>query len=116
MGCKEAGAKRIIAIDINPDKKAIGRRSVLCLNDMCFFFKKAYSFGANEFVNPKDHDRPIQQVLVDLTDGGLDFTFECIGNVQTMVKCNVNSRLFHWHSLFREQLWRLVIRDGACLQ
>ena len=68
---------------------------------MFFFFKKAYSFGANEFVNPKDHNRPIQQVLVDLTDGGLDFTFECIGNVQTMVKCNVNSRLFHWHSFFK---------------
>lgn len=63
-----------------------------------FLSKKAYSFGATEFVNPKDYDRPIQQVLVDLTDGGLDFTFECIGNVHTMVNYNVKSRLFHWYS------------------
>lgn len=96
MGCKEVGAKRIIAIDINPDKKAIGRRSMLCLNDMFFFSfsKKACSFGATEFVNPKDYDRPIQQVLIDLTDGGLDFTFECIGNVQTMVNAILKVNYF----------------------
>lgn len=37
-----------------------------------------------EFVNPKDHDKPIQQVLVDMTDGGVDYSFECIGNVSIM--------------------------------
>ncbi|CAH4033000.1 alcohol dehydrogenase class-3 [Pieris brassicae] len=67
LGCKVAGAKRIIGVDINPDK-----------------FETAKKFGVNEFVNPKDYDKPIQQVLVDLTDGGLDYTFECIGNVNTM--------------------------------
>ncbi|CAK1544828.1 unnamed protein product [Leptosia nina] len=67
LGCKVAGAKRIIGVDINPDK-----------------FETAKKFGINEFVNPKDYDKPIQQVLVDLTDGGLDYTFECIGNVNTM--------------------------------
>ncbi|XP_049874276.1 alcohol dehydrogenase class-3 [Pectinophora gossypiella] len=67
LGCKAAGAKRIIGVDINPDK-----------------FEVAKKFGVNEFVNPKDYDKPIQQVLVDLTDGGLDYTFECIGNVNTM--------------------------------
>ena len=62
----------------------------------CFFFifKKACSFGATEFVNPKDYDRPIQQVLIDLTDGGLDFTFECIGNVQTMVNAILKVNYF----------------------
>ena len=45
----------------------------------------AKSFGATECINPKDHDKPIQEVLVGLTDGGLDYTFECIGNVNTMV-------------------------------
>lgn len=35
-------------------------------------------------MNPKDHEKPIQQVLVDLTDGGVDYSFECIGNVQVM--------------------------------
>jgi S-(hydroxymethyl)glutathione dehydrogenase/alcohol dehydrogenase len=67
MGCKVAGATRIIGIDINPDK-----------------FEIAKQFGATEFVNPKDHERPIQEVLVEMTDGGLDYTFECIGNVATM--------------------------------
>ena len=36
-------------------------------------------------MNPKDHDKPIQNVLVEMTDGGLDYTFECVGNVATMV-------------------------------
>jgi S-(hydroxymethyl)glutathione dehydrogenase/alcohol dehydrogenase len=35
-------------------------------------------------MNPKDHDKPIQQVLIDLTDGGVDYSFECIGNVSVM--------------------------------
>lgn len=67
MGCKKAGAKRIIGIDINPDK-----------------FKVAETFGCNEFINPKECDKPIQQVLVDKTDGGVDYSFECIGNVDLM--------------------------------
>ncbi|PWZ20213.1 Alcohol dehydrogenase class-3 [Zea mays] len=45
---------------------------------------KAKNFGVTEFVNPKEHDKPIQQVLVDLTDGGVDYSFECIGNVSVM--------------------------------
>lgn len=67
LGCKKAGAKRIIGIDINADK-----------------FKVAEKFGCNEFINPKEHDKPIQQVLIDSTDGGVDYSFECIGNVATM--------------------------------
>lgn len=35
-------------------------------------------------MNPRDHEKPIQEVLADMTDGGLDFSFECIGNVETM--------------------------------
>jgi S-(hydroxymethyl)glutathione dehydrogenase/alcohol dehydrogenase len=67
-GAKMAGATRILAIDINPSK-----------------FPLAESMGATECVNPKDHpERPIQDVLVELTGGGLDYTFECIGNVATM--------------------------------
>ncbi|KAJ8676674.1 hypothetical protein QAD02_012461 [Eretmocerus hayati] len=67
FGCKVAGASRIIGIDVNPAK-----------------FEKAKTFGCTEFVNPKDHDKPIQEVLIGLTDGGLDYTFECVGNVHTM--------------------------------
>lgn len=68
VGCREAGAARIIGIDINPAK-----------------FEVAKKFGVTEFVNPLDHpERAIQEVLVEMTDGGLDYTFECIGNVKTM--------------------------------
>uniref|UniRef100_A0A9I9DRC0 Alcohol dehydrogenase class-3 n=1 Tax=Cucumis melo TaxID=3656 RepID=A0A9I9DRC0_CUCME len=66
-GAKAAGASRIIGIDIDSKK-----------------FEIAKQFGANEFVNPKEHDKPIQQVIVDLTDGGVDYSFECIGNVNVM--------------------------------
>lgn len=67
MGCKKAGASRIIGVDINPEKFAIAKQ-----------------FGVTEFINPKDFKEPIQQVLIEKTDGGLDYTFECIGNVSTM--------------------------------
>jgi S-(hydroxymethyl)glutathione dehydrogenase/alcohol dehydrogenase len=67
QGAVMAKAERIIAIDINPDK-----------------FELARQFGATDCVNPKDHTDPIQQVIVDLTDGGVDYSFECIGNVNVM--------------------------------
>ncbi|XP_045887002.1 alcohol dehydrogenase class-3-like [Micropterus dolomieu] len=67
MGCKAAEAKRIIGVDINPDK-----------------FEKAKVFGATECVNPKDHSKPIQEVLVDMTEGGVDFALECVGSPPVM--------------------------------
>jgi S-(hydroxymethyl)glutathione dehydrogenase/alcohol dehydrogenase len=67
QGAVMAKASRIIAVDLNPSK-----------------WEMAKSMGATEFVNPKDYDKPIQQVLVDMTDGGVDFSFECIGNVNVM--------------------------------
>lgn len=67
QGAKMANCSRIIAIDINPDK-----------------FEFAKQLGATECVNPKDYDDPIQQVIVELTDGGVDYSFECIGNVKIM--------------------------------
>jgi S-(hydroxymethyl)glutathione dehydrogenase / alcohol dehydrogenase len=67
QGAMMARAERIIAIDINPDKEAMAR-----------------SLGATDFVNPRDYDRPIQEVIVDLTDGGVDYSFEAIGNVNLM--------------------------------
>ncbi len=63
----EAKASRIIAIDTNPDK-----------------FAAAKEWGATECLNPKDHAKPIQDVIVAMTDGGVDYSFECIGNVQVM--------------------------------
>ncbi|KAG7510512.1 alcohol dehydrogenase 1 [Solea senegalensis] len=67
MGCKFAGAKKIFAVDINPDK-----------------FKKAKDFGATHFLNPKDYDKPISAVLAELTAGGVDYALECVGNVGVM--------------------------------
>ncbi|KAG8036399.1 hypothetical protein G9C98_003721 [Cotesia typhae] len=67
FGCKTAGASRVIGIDIDESK-----------------FEKGKFFGCTEFINPIKHDRPIQDVLIELTDGGLDYTFECVGNVKTM--------------------------------
>jgi len=57
----------------------------LALNTWISHFPvSAKKFGCTEFVNPKDHEKPIQQVMIELTDGGLDYTFECVGNVATM--------------------------------
>ena len=67
QGAVMAKAGRIIAVDVNPTK-----------------FDFARSLGATDFVNPADHDDPIQEVIVDLTDGGVDYSFECIGNVEVM--------------------------------
>uniref|UniRef100_A0A3P8UII8 Alcohol dehydrogenase 8a n=1 Tax=Cynoglossus semilaevis TaxID=244447 RepID=A0A3P8UII8_CYNSE len=67
MGCQFAGAKKIFAVDVNPEK-----------------FEKAKVFGATDFLNPKDYDRPISAVLAELTAGGVDFSLECVGNVEVM--------------------------------
>jgi S-(hydroxymethyl)glutathione dehydrogenase/alcohol dehydrogenase len=67
QGAVMARAERIIAIDTNSDKAIMARQ-----------------LGATDFVNPKDHDRPIQEVVVDMTDGGVDYSFEAIGNVGLM--------------------------------
>jgi len=67
VGAKMAKAARIIAIDINPEKFAV-----------------AVGLGATDCVNPKDHDAPIQDVIVAMTDGGVDYSFECVGNVGLM--------------------------------
>ena len=67
QGAVMAGAGRIMVIDINEDK-----------------FEMARMLGATGFVNPKNCDAPIQDVIVELTGGGVDYSFECIGNVNVM--------------------------------
>jgi S-(hydroxymethyl)glutathione dehydrogenase / alcohol dehydrogenase len=66
QGAKMVGADKIIGIDINPAREAMARR-----------------FGMTHFVNPKDVGNVVDHI-VQLTDGGADYSFECIGNVQTM--------------------------------
>jgi S-(hydroxymethyl)glutathione dehydrogenase / alcohol dehydrogenase len=67
QGAVMAKAARIVAIDTNPSK-----------------FEMARALGATDCINPKDSDKPVQQVVIDLLDGGADFSFECIGNVNVM--------------------------------
>jgi S-(hydroxymethyl)glutathione dehydrogenase/alcohol dehydrogenase len=67
QGAVMAKASRIIAVDLNPSK-----------------WTMAKALGATDYVNPKDYDKPIQQVIVDMTNGGVDYSFECIGNVHVM--------------------------------
>lgn len=67
IGATMAKAGRIIAIDINPAK-----------------FEIAKQLGATDVVNPNDYDKPLQDVIIEMTDGGADYTFECVGNVKLM--------------------------------
>ncbi|MGF1503320.1 MAG: S-(hydroxymethyl)glutathione dehydrogenase/class III alcohol dehydrogenase [Paracoccaceae bacterium] len=67
QGCRLAGADQIVGVDINNDRKSWGER-----------------FGMTEFVNPKELNEDLVPYLVNLTKGGADYSFECIGNVHTM--------------------------------
>ncbi|MFW5680636.1 MAG: S-(hydroxymethyl)glutathione dehydrogenase/class III alcohol dehydrogenase [Pseudomonadota bacterium] len=68
QGARMVGADMIVGVDLNPAREALARR-----------------FGMTHFVNPKDlGDKDIVQAIVELTKGGADYSFECIGNVTTM--------------------------------
>ncbi|KHG08450.1 Alcohol dehydrogenase class-P -like protein [Gossypium arboreum] len=67
-GARVCGASRIIAVDVNPRR-----------------FEEAKRFGITEFVNPKDYDKPVQEVIVEMTGGGVDRSVECTGSVQAMI-------------------------------
>jgi len=67
QGATMAKASRILGIDINPDK-----------------FELAKNMGATDVVNPKDSSTSIQEVIVEMTNGGVDYSFECVGNTNLM--------------------------------
>jgi S-(hydroxymethyl)glutathione dehydrogenase / alcohol dehydrogenase len=66
QGAKMVGADRIIGVDLNADREKLARE-----------------FGLTDFINPKDTDN-VTEAIIDLTDGGVDYSFECIGNTTTM--------------------------------
>ena len=66
QGAKMVGATRIIGIDLNPSKVALAEK-----------------FGMTDFVNPSEVDDVVDH-LIDITGGGVDYSFECIGNVNVM--------------------------------
>ena len=67
QGAVLQGAGRIIGIDINPNKFAL-----------------AESLGATECINPRDYSEPLHEVIIDMTNSGVDFSFECVGSVELM--------------------------------
>jgi len=67
QGARLVGARMIVGIDLNPKRRAIAEK-----------------FGVTHFVNPKEVRGDLVPYLVDLTGGGADFSFECIGNVKLM--------------------------------
>jgi len=67
QGLRLVGANMIVGVDLNPERKAWGER-----------------FGMTHFVNPKEVGADLVNYLVNLTGGGADYSFECIGNVETM--------------------------------
>ena len=67
QGARLVGADRIVGVDTNPAKKALGEK-----------------FGMTDFVNPNEVEGELVPYLVDLTGGGADYSFECIGNVDVM--------------------------------
>ncbi len=67
QGCRLVGAARIVGVDVNPAREALGRK-----------------FGMTDFVNPSKVKGDVVGHLVELTGGGADYSFECIGNVETM--------------------------------
>ena len=66
QGARIVGADRIIGIDLNPGKRPL-----------------AEQFGMTDFINPSDSEDVVAEI-VDLTDGGVDYSFECIGSVEVM--------------------------------
>eukprot|EP00069_Balaena_mysticetus_P002680 bmy_16082T0 len=96
MGCKVAGASRIIGVDINKDK-----------------FTRAKEFGASECINPQDFSKSIQEVLVEMTDGGVDYSFECIGNVKVMLCTTTLSPGSFWGSRYSQHN---ALTSVICLQ
>jgi S-(hydroxymethyl)glutathione dehydrogenase/alcohol dehydrogenase len=67
QGARMAGAEQIVGVDINPGRKAMAEK-----------------FGMTDFVNPKEVEGDLVPYIVNLTKGGADYTFECVGNVTLM--------------------------------
>nr|ACS49647.1 alcohol dehydrogenase family-4 [Oryza coarctata] len=82
-GARISGASRIIGVDLNPAK-----------------FEQAKKFGCTDFVNPKDYGKPVQQVIIEMTNGGVDRSVECTGNAAAMISA---------FECVHDQIWPLVL-------
>ncbi|XP_038875569.1 alcohol dehydrogenase-like 4 [Benincasa hispida] len=66
-GAKARGASKIIGVDVNPQKAIIGKQ-----------------LGITDFINPRDSDKPVHEKIMEITNGGVDYSFECVGNVEVL--------------------------------
>lgn len=73
-GAHKAGAAQIIGVDINPKK-----------------FERASQFGVTDCINPLEKAEPVQQVIKDMTAGGVDYSFECVGDAQVVESALLSS-------------------------
>jgi len=94
------GASRIIAVDTNPGKESWAKK-----------------FGATDFINPTTlpEGKKIQDHLIEITDGGLDYTFDCTGNVCVVVPLSAVSSISFQRSMLCERLLKPATRAGASL-
>ncbi|KAK9112558.1 hypothetical protein Scep_020077 [Stephania cephalantha] len=75
-GARVCGATKIIGVDLNPDKFEIGKK-----------------FGVTDFINPEDcGDKPVSEVIAEMTDGGADYCFECVGLVSLVYEAYASCR------------------------
>ncbi|XP_022158407.1 alcohol dehydrogenase-like 4 [Momordica charantia] len=66
-GARARGASKVIGVDVNPLKSIIGKQ-----------------FGITDFINPRDSDKPVHEIIMEMTDGGVDYSFECVGNLEVL--------------------------------
>lgn len=64
-GARARGASKIIGVDVNPHKAIMGKQ-----------------LGITDFINPRDSDKPVHEKIMEITNGGVDYSFECVGNVE----------------------------------
>uniref|UniRef100_A0A453IZ58 Alcohol dehydrogenase-like C-terminal domain-containing protein n=1 Tax=Aegilops tauschii subsp. strangulata TaxID=200361 RepID=A0A453IZ58_AEGTS len=104
-GARICGASKIIGVDLNPDKEELGKK-----------------FGVTHFINPKElGEKTVSQVIIEMTDGGADYCFECIGLAALMNDAFQSSRAVCAHTLvhlsckddFHFLTWLCRRRDGA---
>ncbi|KAI5405744.1 hypothetical protein KIW84_052490 [Lathyrus oleraceus] len=102
-GARISGASRIIGVDLVSSRFELGTTLLTSLKSLMIrininsmnvllltaipilFMLAAKKFGVNEFVNPKEHDKPVQQVIAEMTNGGVDRAVECTGSIQAMI-------------------------------
>uniref|UniRef100_A0A7N0UB19 Alcohol dehydrogenase 1 n=1 Tax=Kalanchoe fedtschenkoi TaxID=63787 RepID=A0A7N0UB19_KALFE len=99
-GARISGASRVIGVDLNPRR-----------------FDEAKKFGVTECVNPKDHNKPVQEVIAEMTNGGVDRAVECTGNVNAMISAfecvhDVTNHIFFPYAVANDLIHTCLTSNG----